>query len=136
MAINCLMPMVGLWGVVTAASAQPLTLFDGPQSTALHAPSRARTCLIGVDTKTKSCANLSRIPAGPCPIDTVPCAVPWKPKPGLSVLLLGARRALIGPLDECGQIFAADTLGIALTLIDPLMHVGHQLARERPCSLE
>jgi len=55
--------------------------------------------------------------------------------PDLSILLLGAR-TLIGPLDECGQIIAADTLGIALTLIDPLMHVGHQLVRERPCSLE
>jgi len=55
--------------------------------------------------------------------------------PGLSILLLGAR-TLIGPLDECGQIIAADTLGIALTLIDPLMHVGHQLVRERPCGLE
>jgi len=55
--------------------------------------------------------------------------------PGLSILLLDAR-TLIGPLDECGQIIAADTLGIALTLIDPLMHVGHQLVRERPCRLE
>ena len=51
-------------------------------------------------------------------------------------LLLGDRRVLIGPLDECGQIIAADTIGITLTLIDPLMHVGHQLVRERPCSLE
>jgi hypothetical protein len=50
---------------------------------------------------------------------------PLKAGSGHHCLLLCDRRAFIGPLDESGQILAADTLGITLTLFDPMMHVGH-----------
>ena len=69
-------------------------------------------------------------------LEGLPSAAVINRKPSLTavtgrhLLLLGACRALISPFDEAGQILAAYSLGIAPALVDPLMHVGHQLARE------
>jgi hypothetical protein len=68
MAVNRLIRILALCGFAGAVYAQPLTLVvDTP---APHGASPAQICLIS----TKTCINLSKVPAGLCPIESRNCA--------------------------------------------------------------
>lgn len=70
MAINRFIPMWAMLGIAGAVYAQPLLLVvDTPSSSPRHAPP-AQNCLIS----TKTCIDPSKVPAGPCPIESRNCA--------------------------------------------------------------